>query len=71
MMMVTAEMTEHKFLWVVHQQVGHAGTLDPEATGLLIICVGKGCKKVATATPCLTLSCHAHIYHYHLSVLCS
>ena len=34
---------------VVHQQVGHAGTLDPEATGLLIICIGKGCKKVATA----------------------
>lgn len=28
-------------------QVGHAGTLDPQASGLLIICIGKGCKKVS------------------------
>ncbi|WP_046743054.1 tRNA pseudouridine(55) synthase TruB [Kordia zhangzhouensis] len=28
-------------------KVGHAGTLDPLATGLLIICVGKNTKKIA------------------------
>lgn len=28
------------------KKVGHAGTLDPQASGLLIICIGKGCKKV-------------------------
>lgn len=27
-------------------QVGHAGTLDPMATGLLIVCVGKATKIV-------------------------
>jgi hypothetical protein len=25
-------------------QVGHAGTLDPNATGLLIVCTGRGTK---------------------------
>lgn len=29
-----------------HPQVGHAGTLDPMATGLLIVCVGKATKVV-------------------------
>ena len=29
-------------------KVGHAGTLDPLATGLLIICVGKNTKKIAS-----------------------
>lgn len=29
-------------------KVGHAGTLDPMATGLLIICTGKSTKKLAT-----------------------
>jgi len=33
----------------VRLQIGHAGTLDPQATGLLIICIGKGCKKVSAA----------------------
>ncbi|AXG68430.1 tRNA pseudouridine synthase B [Kordia sp. SMS9] len=28
-------------------KVGHAGTLDPLATGLLVICVGKDTKKIA------------------------
>lgn len=28
-------------------KVGHAGTLDPKATGVLIICVGKFTKKIA------------------------
>ena len=28
------------------RQVGHAGTLDPLATGLLIICVGKATKQI-------------------------
>lgn len=27
-------------------QVGHAGTLDPMATGLLIICTGQGTKQI-------------------------
>src|SRR5690554_7230092 len=27
-------------------KVGHAGTLDPKATGLLIICTGKFTKKI-------------------------
>lgn len=27
-------------------QVGHAGTLDPAATGLLIICTGAGTKSI-------------------------
>lgn len=27
-------------------KVGHAGTLDPKATGLLIVCVGKATKKI-------------------------
>lgn len=31
---------------VVISQVGHAGTLDPMATGLLIVCVGKATKVV-------------------------
>ena len=29
-------------------KVGHAGTLDPLATGLLIICTGKNTKKIST-----------------------
>ena len=29
-------------------KVGHAGTLDPMATGLLIVCVGKGTKSIDT-----------------------
>ena len=28
-------------------KVGHAGTLDPLATGLLIICTGKATKKIS------------------------
>lgn len=30
----------------INLQVGHAGTLDPMATGLLIVCVGKATKLV-------------------------
>ena len=30
------------------KKIGHAGTLDPLATGLLIICTGKNTKKRAT-----------------------
>jgi tRNA pseudouridine55 synthase len=32
----------------VHAKVGHAGTLDPLATGLLILCTGKFTKKIST-----------------------
>lgn len=31
-------------------KVGHTGTLDPFATGLMILCVGKECKNAATYT---------------------
>ena len=31
-------------------KVGHAGTLDPLATGLLLVCVGKATKKISTFT---------------------
>ena len=34
------------FVWFFFFQVGHAGTLDPMATGLLIVCVGKATKLV-------------------------
>ncbi len=30
----------------VHVKVGHAGTLDPLATGLLILCTGKFTKRI-------------------------
>ena len=30
----------------VHAKVGHAGTLDPLATGLLILCTGKFTKRI-------------------------
>src|SRR4249920_3485444 len=31
----------------IHVKVGHAGTLDPLATGLLILCTGKFTKKIS------------------------
>lgn len=31
-------------------KVGHAGTLDPLATGLLLVCVGKATKQIASFT---------------------
>lgn len=37
-------------------KVGHAGTLDPLATGLLVVCVGKATKKVAE------LTAHSKVY---------
>jgi len=45
----------NKVRWLIKQQfqikkikVGHAGTLDPLATGLLILCTGKFTKKIET-----------------------
>lgn len=32
----------------IHLKIGHAGTLDPLATGLLIICTGKKTKEIST-----------------------
>ena len=32
------------------KKVGHAGTLDPKATGLLILCTGKKTKEIDTFT---------------------
>lgn len=35
-----------KLRHILHEKkIGHAGTLDPMATGLVIVMVGKGCKK--------------------------
>ena len=43
----------NKIKWLIKQEfsikkikVGHAGTLDPLATGLLVICTGKFTKKI-------------------------
>lgn len=33
---------------LVHLKIGHAGTLDPLATGLLIVCTGKKTKEIQT-----------------------
>ncbi len=33
---------------LVHLKIGHAGTLDPLATGLLIICTGKKTKEISS-----------------------
>ena len=49
----TSFQVVNKLRWAIRKQynlkkikVGHAGTLDPLATGLLIICTGKFTKKI-------------------------
>ncbi|MDB4297700.1 tRNA pseudouridine(55) synthase TruB [Flavobacteriaceae bacterium] len=51
----TSFQVVNKLRWVLKQEfkiknlkVGHAGTLDPLATGLLILCTGKFTKKIDT-----------------------
>ena len=51
----TSFQVVNKIRWLIKQhfgikkiKVGHAGTLDPLATGLLILCVGKFTKKIDT-----------------------
>lgn len=51
----TSFQVVNKVRWLIRQQfdikkikVGHAGTLDPLATGLLILCTGKFTKKIET-----------------------
>ena len=51
----TSYQVVNKIRWLIKQQfsikkikVGHAGTLDPLATGLLILCTGKFTKKIET-----------------------
>ena len=51
----TSFQVVNKLRWVIKQhfgikniKVGHAGTLDPLATGLLILCTGKFTKKIET-----------------------
>ncbi len=51
----TSFQVVNKVRWLIKQKfilkkikVGHAGTLDPLATGLLIICTGKHTKKIAS-----------------------
>ncbi|MFW5934077.1 MAG: tRNA pseudouridine(55) synthase TruB, partial [Actinomycetota bacterium] len=46
-----AGMTSHDVVAVVrravgHQRVGHTGTLDPAATGVLVLCLGRATKLV-------------------------
>ncbi len=45
-------LKKHPSLFVdekfVHLKIGHAGTLDPLATGLLIVCTGKKTKEIQT-----------------------
>ena len=50
----TSFQVVNKLRWEIRQKfnikkikVGHAGTLDPKATGLLIICTGKFTKKIS------------------------
>ena len=51
----TSFQVVNKLRWIIRKtfkikkiKVGHAGTLDPLATGLLIICVGKKTKEIDT-----------------------
>ena len=51
----TSFQTVNKIRWVIKKhfgikkiKVGHAGTLDPLATGLLVICTGKMTKQIST-----------------------
>ncbi|MCB0466064.1 MAG: tRNA pseudouridine(55) synthase, partial [Aequorivita sp.] len=51
----TSFQVVNKVRWLIRKsfeikkiKVGHAGTLDPLATGLLIICTGKFTKKIDT-----------------------
>lgn len=51
----TSFQVVNKLRWLIRKQfdikkikVGHAGTLDPLATGLLILCTGKFTKKIET-----------------------
>ena len=51
----TSFQVVNKLRWEIRQRfnikkikVGHAGTLDPLATGLLIICTGKQTKQIDT-----------------------
>ena len=51
----TSFQVVNKVRWLIRKsfdikkiKVGHAGTLDPLATGLLIICTGKLTKKIDT-----------------------
>lgn len=36
----------NKLKWLIHTKIGHAGTLDPLATGLLVCCTGKMTKQI-------------------------
>lgn len=36
----------NKLKWLVHSKIGHCGTLDPLATGLLLCCTGKMTKEI-------------------------
>ena len=53
----TSFQVVNKVRWHIRQafnlkkiKVGHAGTLDPLATGLLVICTGKMTKQIFSAT---------------------
>ncbi|RZC58830.1 hypothetical protein C5167_006133 [Papaver somniferum] len=55
------------------QKVGHAGTLDPMATGLLIVCVGKATKVVDSYQGMarllrLGMPIHRSVYYFQLMI---
>jgi len=46
--MTSFQVVKHVRRWTQCKKVGHTGTLDPMATGVLIICTGKATKRVAS-----------------------
>ena len=54
-----AGMTSHDVVNKIRRlyntkRVGHAGTLDPMATGVLVVLVGRAAKACETRFPCLS-----------------
>ena len=49
-------------------KVGHAGTLDPLATGLLIVCTGRATKKIQQIQACCECCGYAPFTGFYRSV---
>jgi len=45
--MTSFRVVQHIRNWTQCKKVGHAGTLDPLATGVLIVCTGRGTKRIS------------------------
>ena len=68
----TSFQVVNKIRWLIKQQfnikkikVGHAGTLDPLATGLLILCTGKLQKNRNLSSTSKRIYGYYHIRSYH------